>query len=233
MGDIGDFAKFSMLQSVSEERSLGVAWYRYPDENHNADGKHVAYLDAPETWRDRSPQVFDVLGEMVKRNERSLAMVERSRLFPDATFSNQILETTEVSSLKRQEWRRNWFRTVSDDLSSCDIVFADPDNGLRSDRKFRFGAKKQWKSIPVSEARVLATDRPAIIYHHNSRFKGGHEAEIGHWQEALDCDFAIRVRYSNVRTYFFLNADAALKERARSWVVNFGRGSEKVVVHEP
>lgn len=49
-GDVGDFSKYGLLRwltaSVGEHPplSLGVVWYLTPDESHNADGKHVSYL---------------------------------------------------------------------------------------------------------------------------------------------------------------------------------------------
>ncbi len=53
-GDLGDFLKLGLLRwlvapsfGAAPER-LGVVWYLAPDESHNADGKHVAYLD-PQT----------------------------------------------------------------------------------------------------------------------------------------------------------------------------------------
>ena len=50
-GDLSDFLKLGLsrwLVAPSFEvppNRLGVVWYLTPDESHNADGKHVAYLD--------------------------------------------------------------------------------------------------------------------------------------------------------------------------------------------
>jgi hypothetical protein len=48
-GDLGDYLKFGLLRSLVPADSpaslrLGVVWYRTLDEAHNADGKHIAYL---------------------------------------------------------------------------------------------------------------------------------------------------------------------------------------------
>jgi len=40
-GDVGDFVKLGLLRAISPGRKLGVAWYRYPDEAHNGDGRHT------------------------------------------------------------------------------------------------------------------------------------------------------------------------------------------------
>lgn len=51
-GDIGDFIKFALLRALSPDHNLGVAWYLYPDEGHNSDGKHIDTLSIPrETGR--------------------------------------------------------------------------------------------------------------------------------------------------------------------------------------
>lgn len=46
-GDIGDFGKFSLLRNLfkNEQYKIGTIWYRYPDESHNDDGRHVDYFD--------------------------------------------------------------------------------------------------------------------------------------------------------------------------------------------
>ena len=33
-----------------EGKGLGVAWYLYPDEGHNTDGRHIGYLQQSEKW---------------------------------------------------------------------------------------------------------------------------------------------------------------------------------------
>ena len=46
-GDLGDFLTFGLLRWLvpsSGPLRLGVVWYRTLDEAHNADGKHIAYL---------------------------------------------------------------------------------------------------------------------------------------------------------------------------------------------
>ena len=48
-GDIGDFGKLGLLrQLTSTGLSIGVNWYRTPDETHNSDGLHIDYLQKEE-----------------------------------------------------------------------------------------------------------------------------------------------------------------------------------------
>lgn len=72
-----------------------------------------------------------------------------------------------------------------DDLHGCDLVFADPDNGMTDDDLRRQGRAKFGKQIPLSEVLRLSEGRSAVIYHHNTRRAGGHDAEIDHWMSVI------------------------------------------------
>ena len=44
-GDVGDFGKLGLLRQLSKSQLIiGINWYLVPDENHNADGKHIGYI---------------------------------------------------------------------------------------------------------------------------------------------------------------------------------------------
>ncbi len=54
VGDVGDFGKCGLSRYLTGQMEtpvpepalkLGVVRYLYPDESHNADGKHTGYLD--------------------------------------------------------------------------------------------------------------------------------------------------------------------------------------------
>ena len=223
-GDIGDFAKYGLLRALSRGRQLGVAWYLYPDEAHTSDGRHIQYLENPGKWRTLDPVLFDGL-DMITSGERSVAALERSGLLPGAVFASEMLKVKDMPSpRRRREWRARWFERVMEKLARCDIVFADPDNGLYPDDKFRWGSAAHWKRQPLCEAIRLCAGRVGVLYHHNTRFKGGHRAEIRHWLSKLPADthaFYWR-RYSN-RTFFVVNPDQMTLER----LTEFGERWEK------
>ena len=75
------------------------------------------------------------------------------------------------------------------DLTGCNLVFADPDNALIDDGLHRRTTRKFGNQMPISEAKALATGRSAVIYHHNSRFPGGHELEIDRLNELSTLQF--------------------------------------------
>lgn len=227
VGDIGDFAKYSLLNALSAHNKLGVAWYLYPDEKHNDDGRHTAYLNDPEKWRYRAPSVFDGLNEIVNGGVRNVENVVKTRVLRVAVTASEVLSTNLRNVSERAHWRAQWFERVKQNFSGCDMVFADPDNGLCLDDRFGFANRKNWKRLPLSEAKMLADGRTAVIYHHNTRFKGGHVEENKYWMKKLECcSFAVRFRAWSARTFFVLNATKAQESAAKEWAERMGEKAE-------
>ncbi len=101
-------------------------------------------------------------------------------------------------------------------MNQCDIVFADPDNGLCEDQKYKPSNTKFWKRMPLSEAHVLAAGRTAIIYHHNTRKLGGHGKEIQYWLDLLGPNaIALYWRHLSNRTFFIIHPTNEIKQRAK------------------
>ena len=215
-GDIGDYIKYALLRALSPGLKLGVAWYLYPDEDHNSDGKHVQYLEDPQRWRHLDPELFDALKRIVA-SDRSVSAVEASGLI-GAVFSSHPLDHGEHHHSVRANSREEWFSRVQSDLTGCDLVFADPDNGLIDDGPHRRNTRKFGKQMPISEAKALATGRTAVIYHHNSRFPGGHKVEIDHWGRQLGPDtIAVRANAYSCRTFFIVSPTEVILDRALSF----------------
>lgn len=67
MLQIGDFGKYGLLRCISKTNlTLGVNWYLAPDESHNADGKHITYLN---NNNDRyfDKELFDILKDIIDK----------------------------------------------------------------------------------------------------------------------------------------------------------------------
>lgn len=224
VGDIGDYFKYGLLRALSPSRRLGVAWYLYPDEGHNRDGKHVSYLKKPLIWRKYDPELFDVLKNLVEVKNRSVASVQKSGILGSVLFSDNILEVgSKFNYAQRVAWRRAWVNQTLKDLKTCDLVFADPDNGLCEDEKYKFGTIKKWKSLPLCEGLSLSQGRPAILFHHNTRFSGGHKSENRYWCERLGKGtLALNWRAFGSRTFFLVNFDRVLQNRVKVFANSWG-----------
>jgi len=210
-GDIGDFVKLALLRALAEDYKLGVAWYLHPNEGHNGDGRHVSYLERPDNWRGLDPDLFDALAK-VAAGHRSVAALEEA-LGPTTIAVSDPVPFAEAPR-DRCSARDRWFRATLEALGSCDLVFADPDNGLVSDEPSRRQTRVFRKQIPLCEALALSRGRCAIIYHHNSRFKGGHEAEVEYWLNQIGWPaIAIRCSAYSSRTFFVINPSRLILRR--------------------
>lgn len=227
-GDIGDYVKLGLLRALAANRKLGVAWYLHPNEAHNTDGRHITYLSQPTHWRHFDPELFDGLHDLVL-NARSVAEVERSGLLT-ATYHGEPILAARQERHNHQIHRTGWFARLRQTLKTCDIIFADPDNGLVDDAPERLRLRQHAKQISLREALALAVDRPAVIYHHNTRFKGGHDREVDHWLTHLGGRaLAIRATAFSCRTFFIVNPDEETQRRAEEFCARWA--AAKVRLH--
>ena len=134
VGDIGDYAKYGLLRAVSTGRRLGVAWYRcsYGASKSSGDGGLTQYLSNPGRWRHLDPKLFVTLKKIVYRGTRSVAEIQASEILGNATFHDEPVDVEAHPVANRKRRRDEWFEDVMKRLHGCDLVFADPDNGLAS-----------------------------------------------------------------------------------------------------
>lgn len=234
-GDFGDYVKLALLRRIAPDRQLGVAWWLYPNEETKNDGRHTAYLSDPSKWKSLDPSLFDTLTNVVKL-DRSLVGVSclENGILDSAIFSSREIPSLYKVFRKRPALRSAWFEEVMDDLSNCDIVFVDPDNGLEPSRSKPMSAK--WgKCITFEELRKLSRNRSVVVYHHQTRRKGGHEREIAYQSKrlrklGLRVD-AVRAMPYSPRVFFVLNADSEIQDRLRSFCTSWS-GFVRLFTHE-
>jgi hypothetical protein len=141
VGDVGDFGKFILLSGLTsmgkEPIKLGINWYHVtkPDQR-KGDGRHTDYLDA--TWnhfnfyRECSPNIHGKLKNIVDADERKISALEKGGLLPDSTiyYSEPVPYEAKFPD-QRMINRKQWFENSKNVLKDSDIVFLDPDNGIR------------------------------------------------------------------------------------------------------
>ena len=113
VGDIGDYLKLGILRALPPGHRLGVAWWLYPDENHNRDGRHIGYLQQPVRWRRFDPELFNALTKIVASNRRDVCALEEANLLPDALFAGEMIPTNTLAS-QRGQVRHEWFARAKD-----------------------------------------------------------------------------------------------------------------------
>ena len=216
--DIGDFFKLALLRVLQPGRTLGLAWWLFPDERHNDDGRHVAYLQQRGKWRALDPELFDGLTLIVASGNRRVSALQDAGFLPNALFYDSVIPTGDNPAIRRAN-REAWFEKLRNDLSRCDLVFLDPDNGFET-ASFSLGAVAAGKCVSLAQLSELSRPgRSLIVYHHQTRRKGGHIEELKYWAERLrEAGFvtvdAIRSRPFSARAFFLLNASPDLRERA-------------------
>lgn len=217
VGDVGDFVKFGILRALAVDRRIGVAWWLHPDEHHNRDGRHVSYLERA-NWRDLDGPLFDALGDIVRRDARSVAALEAATLLPNAHYVSEPAPTAGTPSARRLA-RQAWIERARDQLADADFIFVDPDNGFKPSR-FSPAARRAAKCVALGELQTFAQPgRTLLVYHHQTRRPGSHEAELRHWGTRLStAGFqqvdALRARPYSPRAFFLLDAPDTMRRRA-------------------
>ena len=226
VGDIGDYVKLAILRAIMPESRLGVAWWRYPNESHNSDGRHTGYLGQPGLWRSLDPDLFDQLKDIVTLGDRRVEALQRADMLPGAIHFDEPISVL-GAPVQRAAARDRWFSRVLSAVDGCDLVFLDPDNGLET-KNFDAGARKAGKSVCLAELQALGNHgRTLIVYHHQTRMAGGHQHELAHWGERLKGEGfhtvdALRASAYSARAFFLLNGTPKIRSRAEQIATKWG-----------
>src|SRR4051812_1310630 len=143
VGDVGDFGKYGLLRFLVgcfdelPPLTLGVIWYKVADESHNNDGAKIQYLreKTSQNFEPCDRELYRNLQNLVINDRRKLDDVERAQVLPPGSifFSDELSfsECNGRNAQARRAQRRNaWAARAILATAKCDIVFADPDNGL-------------------------------------------------------------------------------------------------------
>ncbi|MCY4004482.1 MAG: hypothetical protein OXF33_12335 [Rhodospirillales bacterium] len=144
----------------------------------------------------------------------SVTDVAKSQILGNATFVDEPLSIEPVPVRDRARWREDWFQRVKQQVTGCDLVLADPDNGLVPDEMFKPTEKVSAKRLPLHEvAGLVAPGRTLIVYHHSGRNRP-HRDEIRWWMSQLSgCAHAFYWKRWSCRTFFIINPDREIENR--------------------
>jgi hypothetical protein len=171
VADIGDYGKYGLLRNIARTGyRLGVNWYLAPDECHNANGMHVAYLDKGQLYN-IDVALFSALKEIKDNGIRDVRYVQEAGILPDNTiYYNRVLDASSGSSSPaRQSIRRTWHEGALNSLKECDVVFLDPDIGLEV-QSVSLTSKEGNKHIGICELKdYIKAGKSIIFYNHRAR----------------------------------------------------------------
>ena len=163
IGDIGDYGKYSLLKTFSDNGiSVGINWYLTKDDETGNDGRITDYLD-DEKYRCLSPKVFDLMKALVDKIDKSVDDIATSDIIKDAEYYTDYLETNLLEWRARKEKRDRWFKNSMKCLSKCDLLFCDPDNGsIDENRIRRFNSEKY---VSLKELEQYYNKGKNIVYY--------------------------------------------------------------------
>lgn len=253
--DIGDYVKFALLRSLiapggdpsrlgqanASPRSLGVLWYRTGHLEDNNDGMKLGHLT--ESGYDAlDPELLAQMRELQARIDagepRVLELLDSNPILPGARYCweelpQRLHEQTlrHAQAARRRAERLDWWERARAQVGSCEVVFADPDNGFMPGGR-KPGAAHEDKSIRYAEVADLvgpadATptghSRVVVVYHHLDRTRGGWIAatQVIHGQLAAHGigDALLGHLHSRIgtgRTFFVFARDPADRERSEA-----------------
>lgn len=132
-GDIGDYGKFGLLRWLAGQGlSIAVNWYLTPDDASN-DGNIRGYL-SKEKDRRYDPELYDALRRMCAREVKDVRLFAKRGMISGAIYYDGIVEPGpgfSLSVLEKWAARERWHQRALVACAEAELVFMDPDNGLR------------------------------------------------------------------------------------------------------
>jgi hypothetical protein len=220
VADIGDYVKLAILRALAPGRRLGVVWWAFPDEPRSGDGGHREYLKRPREWKRFDPELFEVLLRIEAKKRRDIRALEEANILRSAVFASDKVPCEVRPFSLRPVARSKWLAEIKSKLKGCNLVFLDPDNGIGPEG-LRLTWRRAGKSVTIEEVASFQEGcRGIVVYHHQTRFRSGHSAEIKHLAARLKkCGLrvsgALRAKPWAPRVFFILNADKELCNRAK------------------
>ena len=218
-GDVGDFGKYGLLRALvgaDDALRLGVVWYLFPNESHNADGKHVRYVlkDTPNNhkrFRACDPELYDTLRTLVSDGKRNVASVQASDILPAGTvfYEPSLSFPREERQDGRKARRDSWLNGALEATAESEVIFVDPDNSISEtvDPLDEKGPKYVYMGDLLE---FRNRDQSLVIYHHLARWDKA-DTQIRYWADRLkdrlglpELPWSLRYRRGSSRAYFIV-----------------------------
>jgi len=132
-GDVNDYIKYGILDILSKKyKSIGINWYLTDDCHGNQKhGNDTRYLDKNKKWEIYNPRIFPLLKQRVITNQRDVAFCKADGVITfHAEHTDQLPDNLSRSLYPNA--RNTWHNKALKTLGDCDLVFFDPDIGIKS-----------------------------------------------------------------------------------------------------
>lgn len=143
-----------------------------------------------------------------------------------AIFEGRYVPCDALPYSRRPIERHDWLLDIRRRFKNHDLIFLDPDNGI-APKSLTPTQRRAGKSVFLDDLKKLKErERAIVLYHHQTRLKGGHQEEIRALANLLEEDGyrvcgALRAKPWSPRAFFILDGDDELCTRAqeieRNW----------------
>ncbi|MGO9620192.1 MAG: hypothetical protein ACLPT6_02155 [Desulfobaccales bacterium] len=132
-GDKKDYFKYGLLDILSYNyKSIGINWYLTDDHHGNqGHGRGTGYLDN-ENWRYYNQDIFYKLKNRVEQGERNVKYCMIDNVINNFKYEaiEQLPDNANQSDYELL--RKDWHSKAMVSLAKCDLIFFDPDIGVKN-----------------------------------------------------------------------------------------------------
>lgn len=158
IGDVGDYGKYGLLRFLSSKGlKIGVNWYLTLNDGNN-NGKKTAYFDKRDD-RLYDPELFDFLRGIAGNPEKTVRMIEESRMIQNACYYHELIGTPD---------RTRWHKQALEKLTDAELIFCDPDNGTIGQKSLKSRDAEKYIS-PTEIADYYNRGQNVVYYCHKAR----------------------------------------------------------------
>ena len=208
VGDVGDYTKLGILRALEKaDFSVGINWYKTPDDRSKTGGSHTAFLD----YEGKQPDsdLLKTLREIKeKKRPRTLESLMDSTLFTRAIYYDEELNFFPGKDPKTE--RKRWHELALEKLQSQDIIFLDPDNAFETKHIKPHHKKGSLYAGYEEAADYYRAGKSVIVYNHLSmrsakkKFIENRLCPILNHVSAADI-FYVEANRFQVRYYLFIS----------------------------
>lgn len=216
IGDAGDYGKYGLLRAVAATGlRLGVAWYATQlSGGGDGDGSRIQYLAAPDRFRECDPDLFDALSSLVRGQRRTISEVMGAGILPPSTLyhSEPLSFVRSEARRSRADRRDKWLGCLNRAVQPCNVVFADPDNGLQTASVGRLSLGGPRYAYYEDLRPMYERGQSLIVYQHATRrapLEDQIRARMSELARELSCSAVWAARLSLFGSRYFLVASTA------------------------
>lgn len=172
-GDVGDYGKYGLLRFISGRGvKIAVNWYLTEKDETNH-GNIRNYLDR-EGYCKYDRELFAKLKEMDDHKEQDVSLCQVRNIIPNAVYFDchvkPLTKDSTLTLIEKREVREQWHQEALAVCDGAELVFLDPDNGLRAGKP---SARKDAMKYVYSEeaADYYGRGQDVVYYCHKGRRK--------------------------------------------------------------